>query len=281
MSEIPHSLKATQEAFIRNDTYVHMSGYEGVNPDVVDIALATHAIGYSEDMGFVNSEAIGGDGYILPELDKARGSNVEYHVAISPQSPNEVATMRMVHLTKGQSVEDLPAYQAVKNSLKPEAESMLREVNPEKLKEISALAKSNRKAAIGLFEIIRKTIQEGVGRDETWFFSIVSDTYASLARRLGSDAFMVLGEDVNIEDSRVDQSKVRLTPVAFRPDRFYDSMYYSVIDPNSAEDDLSRQRIAGSILFFTEGISDDNLSEEVASWRRSTLSYLGELAVGE
>lgn len=280
MSELPIIPTDAREGLARNDAYIHMSGYEATDPDVIDIALKTHAVGYSDDMGFVNSEAIGSDGYILPSIDKARGPNVEYHVAVDPINPNNVATMRMVHLTDGQSVEDLPAYQVSKEALTSDGEALLRSVEPEKLKELAALAKSNKRAAVGLFEIMRKSVHESLGKDETWFFSIVSDTYVSLARRLGRDAFTLLGEDVQIEDSRVDHTRVKLRPVAFRPDEFFDSMVNSVTNPNSTEDDLSKQRIASSILFFTDGIEDDRLSEEVAQWRERTLSSLGALAIG-
>jgi len=261
----------------RGDLYAHVSGFEGRNPEIVEAALATHAKGYCQDMRFVTPAAIDLYGHIAPDIDHARGPNVEYFIATDPNNPDENrATMRIIHLDEGQTVEELPAFQVTKEALSPEGEALIRSVEAIHLKEIAALAKTNHDAATGLFEIVRKAIHRSIGSGDTWFFSIVANTHDSLGKRMAARSFTVLGEDVPIIDDRVDAEQVRLRPVTLRPDDFFDHMADAIQNPTSEEDNPKAiSNLVKGFMFFTNGIEADKISPEATALREKLAQRVG------
>lgn len=271
------------EANGRGDTYAHVSGHEATDPLVVDAALTTHAIGYVDDMGFVTPEAIDQNGHIIPDIDHARGPEVEYFVATDPSNPGENrATMRIISLASGQTVEDLPAYQVTQEALTAEGKALLQSIEAIHLKEIAALAKSNHAAAVGLFEIVRKTIHEAIGTGDVWFFSIVAGTHASLCGRMAARSFTVLGTDVEIDDDRVDAEQVKLRPVLFSPSDFIDNLADAIIEPNEEESSAEAQhKLQSGFKFFTAGLEADKMSEKAVRLREQLAKPIGESLLGQ
>ena len=261
----------------RGDLYYHEVGYEDIDPDVVLRARQTHAIGYHQDMGFVDEKAVALDGTLLPDIDKARGPNVRYYLATDPENNANKATIRVVNLTQGQSTEDLPGYGLTEHVMYSGAREHLSSVRPEKLKEIAALAKTSRIAAIGLFEIMRAAVQDAE-EDDTWMMAFVDTTRKSLEARFGPGAFHLLGDVVHIEDERVDGEKVEIRPVMMRPGEFYQTMWETASSTSNVISDKTKRRVGETLLFFTNGVPLDQLHEDVANWREETITSLGALA---
>jgi hypothetical protein len=257
----------------RQDKYRHVSFHEQNNPILAEEAWRIHTDGYHSH-GFVSDEALDPvTGVLGEDIDKSRGRFVEYHIAFNPKKPADRATLRIDGLAPGGTYKDLPAYQLCKDTLSPEGAKLLDSITHQdrRVKEIAAMATSAQGHPMGVYEIIRKVIQDEIGKDEVWMFSIVSTTFQSLVQNFGSDNFNVIGEDASIADDRVN-SELRLRPTVLYPDKFIDNILGSFNklgnEPKEARDKL---RLARSLLFITEGLHPGQMSEDVRAMRSTLL----------
>ncbi len=255
----------------RQDSYIHYAFNELNNPEFVDLALKVHAEGYTT-MGYVSSDAVGADGALLEAIDHARGVNTDYFLAVNPNEPSDMATMRKINIPAGGSIEELPAYQLSKVGLSVEGLSFLKALGENGLmvKEIAGLARTKDASPACVYELLRDVLQSALGENEVWFFSIVSTTFDSLTRHFGKTAFTVIGDDVKINDSRVSES-IQLRPTLLHPDRLFESMITDIETALSKRDQL---RILKMFLYFTDGLQDDELDLSVSNYRRNLLELL-------
>lgn len=259
---------ATVEA-VRHDAYVHITATELTQPDFVAEALKIQGEGYFKH-GFVGEDGIEQEGplkgALIPELDKSRGPYTDYYLAVNPDAarPNDVATMRKVHLPAGGTFDDLPTGSIARQALTPEGNALVDSVeNPDlHFKEISGLAGNPR----GVYEIIRNRIQEARGKDEMWFFSIVSSTFATMERRYGRSNFTVIGANIELGDERVNDG-ISMVPAIVCPDRFIENILGDYRVAQAEGDESSQRELRKSFLFLTDGLDEQSLGTEVNAAR--------------
>ena len=256
------------------DRYFHVTYGEEDAPDLAIEAWQIHAEGYSA-MGFVHDGAVTPEGFLTDDIDKARGPNVEYHLAFHPENGTDKATMRKIHLAEGQTCQDLPAYQLCKDALYPLGRVLLAGFPTTRLKEIGALARTTNAHPLAVHEIFRKVIHsaiekspDGTDKNEVWFASIVSKTHDLLVGHYGAKNFTPLGEKVPIVDERVAES-IELKPVLIRPDKFIANILASYNEAVEAADPKAMHSLRRSFIFFTDGLRPDQMSTEVADARQT------------
>jgi hypothetical protein len=262
----------------RTDMYDIERFRENDNPNAVSLARKIHAVGYLR-MGFVEESALTPQGYLRDDIDKARGNDVDYfigpgHYTQTDITPNvrqiDAVTMRKIHIPPGGTVMDLPAYQVCRSGLYPDDHTFLLGLDnaSTRLKEIGALAGTPTSHPTGIYELLRNAIHEAHGRDEVWVASIVSTTYAALSKRLGPDALRQIGTPVPIRSEHVKES-VALVPITTNVDGFIGAIYDSLTRETNHQ---ARRRQLESFLFFSEGLRDDELGDELAEARAELLS---------
>jgi hypothetical protein len=250
---------------IRSDKYIHI-GFIGEHcPLAQEEAWRIHAEGYRV-MNFINDEAIDDNGFLDSSIDKTRElTGSEYHISVNPYNENDRATLRIVpppgpfgDYTK------LPAYEATKNTLYPAGKQLLENLcySGNVVKEISALAKTEKSSPLAIFELFREIIQDAQTKKEVWIFSMVNTTFNSLVKRMGESNLIVIGDDICMDDPRVNP-EIKLRPVIFIPNLFYQNL---MEDIRSTKDDWSRKRLVSNLRFFAEGLQDANLSESISTF---------------
>lgn len=253
---------------------------EDTRPELVAEAWRVHAEGYV-DMGFVLPWAVI-DGALPGDIDKARGPNVDYYLATTwaPDATlnlvEQKSTMRKINIPSGEGLEALPAYRLSVDHLYPEYRDMLESLESSgiRLKEIAALSKASNTTPVAIFEVLRAAYQEALGKDEVWFFSIVSTTFSSLSDNFGTDAIRQIGRPIVFDDARID-SRVSLVPGMVVIEQFLDGIQYAYeqsVDPRESA------RLGRSFLFFAEGLSDDQIGPDSAALRRRIIE--GMVGVG-
>ncbi len=239
--------------------YAHFEFDELTNPLLVSTARRIHALGYRA-ANYVTEEAVVGD-ELVPELDKARGDNVDYHLAINLHESADMATMRLSGLpNEATSWTDLPLG-SFKESFNPEDRARFDAdfANGKVFREVGALATTSRPD--GLHQIIRKVIQSAYGKDETWLATIVLPAHRSLGLRYGKSNVAIVGKDIKIDDPRV-RANLPLKPTLIVPDLFFDNIAQ---DHDMTRSPMSRQALGKTLLFLTDGFDVSQLSDRVQS----------------
>lgn len=258
------------------DRYQHAMVSERTHMGAAEAAWRIHAQGYVKH-GFVNKEAVTAEGFLPDDIDKARGPNVDYALGVSPKDVrtgidtlHDAATMREVHIPEGGSVRDLPGYKLAENELTPLGKAYLEAMSNSRgeLKEITALAETRGAGPAAVFEVIRNRMQDAMGKDETWFFVLVSDTHRSLKANWGSRNFISVGGEVGFDDERI-SSEISLKPLVLRPDEFLENI---LADLNETDDPKARARLERSLVFFSDGLETNQVSPDVLAARQTIIS---------
>lgn len=267
----PEDVQGTGEIaeVVRQDAYVHITATELTQPEFVAEALKIQGEGYQK-FGYVGEDGIEQDGplkgALIPELDKSRGPYTDYYLAINPDTsrPNDAATMRKRHLAPGETFDDLPTGALARQSLTAEGKALIDSVeNPDlHFKELGGLAGNPR----GVYEIIRARIQEARGKEETWFFSIVSSTFDTMVRRYGQSNFTVIGENIALDDVRVNDG-ISMVPAIVYPDRFIENVLGDFRVAQVEGDVTAQRELRKSFLYLTDGLNEQSLGAEMYAAR--------------
>ena len=268
------NIVSSEQKRARNDLYVHYAFNDSSNPELVDIALQVHAEGYTT-MGFVSNDAVGPDGKLIQQIDHSRGKNVDYFLLVDSGNSDNKATVRKINLWPGSELTDLPGYALTKTGQYPETQSYLSELRDQgfNLKELSGLARTKNAPPAMVYELLRDLLHSSLTKNEAWFFSIVSGTLDSLTKYLGKSAFEILGDAVNINDSRVNEI-VALVPTILFPDQFLDNL---LGDINKETIEEKRKKLIGMFMYMSEGLSEDEISNNVYNYRKLVMDYLSSL----
>jgi hypothetical protein len=248
--------------------YYHLTVTEEEFPELATEAWRIHAEGYLA-AGFVNEYAITSNGFLADDLDKSRGPNTDYYIALNPDDESDCGTMRKINLPPGGTYRDLPAYQLCSGGMSQIGTNFLASIEQQgtQVKEIAALARTRKGSPIAVHEVFTKALHESIGKNEAWFFSIVSTTHESLARNYGKENFMVVGDDVSINDWRINKDIV-LRPVVVQPDLLIDR----VLAAYCMAQGRAKFRFLRSFMDITDGLSSEDMSEAAYAARQEILS---------
>lgn len=262
--DTPHTQPETRRN--RLDTHVIQTFTEYTHPTLVDEARRVHALGYIHE-GFVINESLTADGYLPDDIDKARGDTVEYFLASSsdsqhPDNLTSKATMRLISIPEGETVESLPAYKLCKDTVSSKYLDYLQMLPAENVKEMGALARTADSSPMAAFELFRHALHTAKPGD-VWFFTVVSTTHASLLGSFGPHVVRTIGDPIELDDPRVGND-VRLVPAITHTDTFIDDIR---IAAEETSDPLTNRRLLRTFMFFSEGLTDEELSQESADLR--------------
>jgi hypothetical protein len=254
----------------RKDHYWIRSFSEKEHPELASLSWEVHGEGYVNEH-FVLPEALTEEGFLPPDIDKARGNTVEYYLSsgwdVDPLNKltREHATMRKISIPAGETVESLPAYQLCKDHLYPDYDEYLCSIEDPSatVKEIAALARTENASPMAIFELLRDSWQESYTKGEVWFFSIVSTTFQSLVENFGPNAIKQVGDPVTFDDGRI-SNNIELIPAMVQTDLFIDEMRRTIMESDNKQ---QREQLTRSFMFFTEGLKDKDLSSDSVEFR--------------
>jgi hypothetical protein len=268
----------------RADEYDVMHYDNQTSPAMVLLAKQIQAQSYV-DSRFVKSDALVDategakilssdiDTPVKIEVDSSR-YRTEYAIAVKKDNPDlnpltgTMATWKKYYAP----LDALPAYQFCKPHLYPIGEMYLRYFDQDphsQLVEIEALAKTKNAKSRAIFELIRNELQRAAGEGEVWYFSIVDKTFKTFVENWGPTAILQLGEPKRLVHPNVYED-VRLVPAALDVDRFLRNMANDILAPGNGH--VEKQ--LASFIFFSEGLSNNQLGEELVQFKIEALRIL-------
>lgn len=256
---------------LREDRYEYKRFYEKTDPELVLLARKLHAISYMGE-GFVYDGAVGQDGTMAEDIDKARGKAVEYYIGYEPRDDDRipVSTLRKISLEPHETVKDLPGYQLSKDYLYEEETEWLDSVAPRRLQEISSFGHIPESPSTAGLELLRTVLQDALGKDEMWFFTMVSEKYNTLVKLFGPEAVRKIGHPIPLNDPRV--ANISLVPAIVDTAIFFQQVYESVVDETVPA--IRRRRI-GALTNFTEGLTETQMGSDVYLLTRGLIETTG------
>jgi hypothetical protein len=247
--------------FERGDKYAYQKFTENQSPELVKTARRVHARSYRGE-GFVYDEAIEEDGTIADDIDKARGSSVDYFLGYTLKAGtyDSVSTLRKINLESGETIDMLPGYRACQDALYPEQKAWLQSLSSEtvSIKEISSFGHVPEVTALAGLELLRHVLQDSLGKGEVWFFTMVSEKYKTLEALFGPEAVRKIGDVVPLDDPRV--GDVSLVPAVVDVDNFFAHIYEAA----QRAEGPTRRRYLTYLSNFAEGVNEEMLGEEVS-----------------
>lgn len=249
----------------RGDNFEYQILTESSHPELAVAAQQIHASGYIAE-GFVNENAVESNGTLSPDIDKARGDNVQYYVGFEVNEAGEreaKSTIRKISIPFGGTIEDLPAFQLADGKFYPEELKYLRNLpQPHRsLKEISAFAHTASPRLQPGREILREILQDARGSGEVLIFTMVEPNFNALVRSFGRDMMHQIGDPVPLNDPRVEDG-LRLVPAMVDADLFLDQIRASALDETNSPQ--ARHAYKRSLVYLTEGLVRADMSDEVA-----------------
>ena len=234
------------------DTYEDLSGDELTTPWLARLAWTIHAESYLGS-GYVTRDAITADGYLIPEIDRARGPGVRYYVARHAHKGTDRATLRKVAPIDPGTFTDLPAYAASERSLDSSSIARLDDLRSggAAFSEISALARTPGSSPLAAHELIRRVIADASASNEAWLVTLVAATCESLIGTYGSTNFRPLGDDFQLADPRVERT-VWLRPLLIEPAAFLSNL---LRDLRTESKPHRRRRLERGFLFMAAGFA--------------------------
>lgn len=275
-SVIAERLRSQPDRLFPN-TYVIDQFTEQQRPDLALIAQQVQARGYRKARFVLANSIVCPEGTLHPSVDEARGPNVDYMLARNPdyRKLTDRATLRHINLSQGGSVSDLPAYEKCGAYMSSEGREWLKEKLEagRPIREVASMAADAGENGPAIYEMLRHSIQEALGKGETWFFSIVGTSIIKLTESLGASNFRILGEPVAMNNPLINPN-ITLQPVALEPDAAFRELpnlleraRWSAGSDRSGGGKPALAKAIRTILFFTDGVSDEKLGPDLARTR--------------
>lgn len=242
----------------RADVYSYAKATEGDDPDFALRARRVHAVSYKGE-GFIGEAAITETGEVDASLDKARGDGVEYYLGFDDIG-TDVSTIRKVDASQRGGFELLPGYGLCADSISDEQKALFAQFEQQgrPINEISAFGHIPEVTSAAGVETLRHILQEALGTDEIWFFSMVTPKLRSLQYMFGPHAIRSIGKPIQIDDERT--AGVTLTPAYLDTTTFFDDVQEAIANEPDAK---NRSRYLKYLKYFTEGVPLEKMSSSV------------------
>jgi hypothetical protein len=249
--------------------YRHVAFTQAAQPALALEAWRLQAQGYRR-AGFVGAEAIADDGGLAPDIDLSRRPNTTYYMAFNDLDPNDRATLRLNDALEGGSYRDLPAYVHARNALSPFGQALLDDLDRRgiRIREVAALAGDGATAARSVLDVLRHVIHESQDSSDVWLVTTVASTHQFLEGNFGKLNFIVLGDDISIDDARVNPV-ITLRPSLMQPREFLDNILRCHAIASAPRD---KRMLMRGLSFMAEGLEPSQMSPAVSS----ALDKLGE-----
>lgn len=260
------------------------------NPDIASRAKQIHGISY-RDYGYFTGDAWEEDGSLKPELDGTReklglGIEISYLVTvpIGKELDDADATLRIMDIVEGGSIEDVPTYKYFKDRMSTQASTnvserlrhlggLAQEGRSIRVREIAALGSVGAAGRRGAYELMRTVIQNSIinklegGQSELYIMSLTDVSLEPVLEFAGMNASEIIGDRVRIftNDERA-APNLYVTPALVDPHKIIDG----TVDEIEACVDLKRRsRLHSKLLFLTDGLTDEQMGNRAAAYINS------------
>lgn len=224
--------------------------------NIIRVAKVTHAQGYLHE-GLATEAAVTRAGFLRAEVDKWTKTPAQIYVAKNPDDALDTATLR-IGIGELEMLPTMPLMLGA-GALHPEAVEKLRSLPEGSVSELGAFAKSRiaheQKRSRGVATIIRSVFQDTLGQGRTLYCSMVAESHEKYAEVLGPDNLTPIGSPVLLEANEFRKATV-LVPLTMSPEAFAPNLLNGI---KSASDMRVRNRLVGSLVFFTEGMEASDL----------------------
>lgn len=260
------------------------------NPDIASRAKQIHGISY-RDYGYFMGDAWEEDGSLKPELDGTRekpGLSVEISYLVGMPRDRELyeanATLRIMDIVEGGSIEDVPTYKYFKGRMSTQASTnvserlrhlggLVQQGRSIRVREIAALGSIGAAGRRGVYELMRTVIQSSIinkikgGQSELYLTSLTDISLEPVLGFAGMNASEIIGDRVRIftNDERA-APNLYVTPALVDPHKIIDG----TVDEIEACVDLKRRsRLHSKLLFLTDGLTDEQMGNRAAAYINS------------
>ncbi|HEV7951790.1 MAG TPA: hypothetical protein VGO98_00225 [Candidatus Saccharimonadales bacterium] len=230
--------------------------------------------------GYVYASALDEYGRLQPELDRSRGDNVRYYLALpkDPEiNPRNMGSLRVITIPEGGSLNDLAAYRYSQGLLSPDTDVMLQDMvkhnGRESVREVCALALTKEATSLASFELLREITQAAIREksDEKWLITFTSRAHNVFLKRYGSRVMQQVGSPVPVDvgDDRTSDD-LRLVPTLIHPGQLLENILEDIKSTNSLAE---KTRLSSTLVFMADGLDGDDISpvvREYTSYIKST-----------
>lgn len=255
-----------------NERYAISQFYERDNPEGAILAQQIQGESYVA-AGYVYPSALDELGRLQPELDRSRGDNVEYYIALAKHpemSPRNMGSLRVITIPEGGSLDDLAAYRYSKHILSKEVDTMLQSLVVERgtqgVKEICALAKTNEATSLVSFELLREITQAAIRgeSEEKWLITFTSHAHSVFLRRYGASVMQQVGDPVPVDvgDERT-SDELRLLPTLIHPGQLLENILHDI---KSTQITTEKILLSNTLVFMADGLEETHLSADVLEY---------------
>jgi hypothetical protein len=255
-----------------NERYVIEQFYERDNPAGALLAHQIQGESYVA-AGYVYASALDEYGRLQPELDRSRGDDVKYYLALpkDPQSnPRNMGSLRVMSIPKGGTLDDLAAYRYSKAMLDPEVDDILKRTIEQNgissVREICALAITEKATSLASFELLREITQAVICEksDEKWLITFTAHAHRVFLKRYGASVMQQVGSPVPVDvgDERTSDD-LRLVPTLIHPGQLLENV---LNDIQSSVGQAEKTRLSSTLVFMADGLSESLLSPEVCEY---------------
>lgn len=252
-----------------NERYVIEHFYERDNPAGALLAQQMQGESYVA-AGYVYASALDEYGRLQSELDRSRGDDVKYYLALpkDPEAdPRNMGSLRVMSIPEGGSLDDLAAYRYSKSMLAPEVDDMLKHMverdGCESVREVCALAITEKASSLASFELLRDITQAVIREksDEKWLITFTSHAHSVFLKRYGTSVMHQVGSPVPVDvgDERTSDD-LRLVPTLIHPGQLLDNV---LNDIRASVGPAEKTRLNSTLVFMADGLTESDLSVQV------------------
>lgn len=195
------------------------------------------------DRKYIKPNEVSGDGRIAASVDRYRNQS-DYFVLVDATDPKGkiLATARQIHAVHGQGHRSFPTVKQLK--LYPEMNQLIRSIEPDKIVEISALAKEHGVDPRSIMLLYRAMWHHSLRRRHSiWLMACDAGVFSRLKELFG-DAFIRIGDNSYYMGSEV-------VPAMLEVHRSIDDL---VLQSRRSLNPFERQLKGSLVSFFMTGL---------------------------